>query len=247
MSRTVLEHEEEEANRLLNQWLHGNDFVVVGKSVARVDGLDKVLGKLKYMEDYFSKDMLFARIVKSEVSSAYLEKVDFTKAATIQGFVDGITAKDVTGQNQVGYFLLDQPAFADGVIRFRGEPVGLALAKTPEAAEEASRLVRLEHREKAAVFDPLEAIKSSVLVHEERKSNVAFTTKVRKGDAEKGFQESDVVVENTYRTGYQDHAPIEPEGAIAIPTPEGITVISCNQHPAFAQMIVARVLGCQQR
>jgi len=243
----VLETEVEDAQRLLDRWLYAKDFLVVGKSVTRVDSLDKVLGRSKYIEDYFSKDLLFARLAKSPVSSAHLLSVNFDTAARVPGFVSGVTAKDVPGQNQVGYYLLDQPAFADSVIRFHGEPLGLVVAQTPEAAEEATQLVKVDFKEKPAVYDPLEALKSDVLVHEERKSNVAITTRVRKGDFEKGFAESDVVAENTYKTGYQDHAYIEPEGAVAMPTSEGMTVISCNQYPHLAQKIVARVLGWQQR
>lgn len=247
MSTSVLDQKEREEDRLIQRWLHGTDFVVVGKSVERVDGLEKVLGKSKYMEDYFSTDIYFARLVKSDVSSAALKGVDFKRAATVPGFVDGISAKDVPGQNQVGYYLLDQPAFADDVIRFNGEPIGLTVAKTPEAAEESAGLVKLRYIKKPAIYDPFESMSSPLLVHEEKKSNIAVTTKVRKGDIETGLKESSIIVENTYRTAYQDHAYIEPEGAIAIPTSEGMTVVSCNQYPHLAQKTIARVLGCQQR
>jgi len=243
----MFETEEEDAQHLLDRWLHLKDFLVVGESISRVDSLDKVLGKSRYIEDYYSKDMLFARLVKSQASSAVLKGVDFRGAASVPGFVGVVTAKDVPGKNEVGYYILDQPAFADGVMRFDGEPVGLAVAASPEAAEEASAEVKVLFRRKAAIYDPLAAIGSRTLVHEERKSNVALTTKVRKGDAERGFGESDVIVENTYRTGGQDHAYIEPEGALATPTSEGMTIVSCSQYPHLAQKIVSRVLGCQQR
>lgn len=247
MSASVLETEADEVQRLLDRWLYAKEFLVIGKSVTRVDSLSRVLGKSKYIEDHFSRDMLFARIVKSRVSSADIVAIDFTEASGIPGFVAGITASDVPGQNQVGYYLLDQPALADRVVRFDGEPLALAVCETPESAEEAVGRVRVEYRERPAVYDPLGATTSPILVHTERNSNIAITTKVRKGDVEKGFAESDVIVENTYRTGYQDHAYIEPEGAIAIPTPDGMTIISCAQYPHLAQKIVARVLGVQQR
>ncbi|MGA1974699.1 MAG: xanthine dehydrogenase family protein molybdopterin-binding subunit [Conexivisphaerales archaeon] len=247
MSASLSKTEAEDSQELLDRWLHAKDLVVVGKSVTRVDSLEKVLGKAKFMEDNFSRDMLFARIVKSPVSSAHLLGVRFDEAAKVPGFAAGITARDVPGKNQVGYFILDQPAFADGVLRFHGEPVGLVVAQSPEAAEEASASVKVELKEKTAVYDPSEAADSKVLVHEEHKSNVAIDTRVRSGDVEKGFSQSDVIVERTYRTGHQDHAYIEPEGAVAMPTSEGMTVISCSQYPHLAQKIVARVLGWQQR
>ncbi|HVP23866.1 MAG TPA: xanthine dehydrogenase family protein molybdopterin-binding subunit [Conexivisphaerales archaeon] len=247
MSESVFQKEEEDTPRLLSQWLHGKEFLVIGESISRVDSLEMVTGRAKFMEDHFAKDMLFARLVKSGVSSAALKGVDFRAAASVPGFVDGVTARDVRGRNEVGYYISDQPAFAERVIRFDGEPVGLVVASSPEAAEESSKKARVISARKAAVYDPLKAISSRALVHEERKSNVALTTRVRKGDVEKGFAESDVVIENTYRTGYQDHAYIEPEGALATPTSEGMTVLSCSQYPHLAQKMVARVLGYQQR
>jgi CO/xanthine dehydrogenase Mo-binding subunit len=247
LSTSLVETGTDEAQRMLDRWFHAKKFVVVGKSIRRVDSLEKVLGRSRYIEDQFSKDMFFARLVKSPVSSATLLGVDFSKCTAVPGFVAGITAKDIGGQNQVGYYLLDQPAFADGTVRFDGEPVGLAVGQTPEAAEEACGQAEVLYKAKAAVFDPEEAIGSKVLVHEERGSNVAITTRVHKGDPDKGFRDSDAVVENTYRTGYQDHAYLETEGAVAIPTTDGMTVVSCSQYPHLAQKTVAKVLGWQQR
>ena len=97
--------ETEDYQGLLDRWLHAKDLVVVGKSVTRVDSMEKVLGKAKFMEDNFSRDMLFARIVKSPVSSAHLLGVRFDEAAKVPGFVAGLTARDVPGKSQVGYFI----------------------------------------------------------------------------------------------------------------------------------------------
>jgi len=233
----------EEAYRILERWLGAREFVIVGKSVERMDALEKVTGRAKYVEDYFFDGMAFSRLVKSTHPHAVLRGIDVSEARRVPGFLSLVTAEDVPGVNQVGYAIPDQPLLAQRKVRFYGEPVALAVAETPEAAEESRDLVRVEYGVLPAVFDPIEALTSRVLVHEERGSNVALETRVHKGDVGEGFSRSDVIVENTYRTGYQDHAYLETEAAIALPEPDGVTVIASIQYPHLVQTVVSRVLG----
>ncbi|MEM3393487.1 MAG: molybdopterin cofactor-binding domain-containing protein, partial [Candidatus Methanomethylicia archaeon] len=66
----------------------------------------------------------------------------------------------------------------------------------------------------------------------------------RRGDVKRGFEESEVIVENEYRTQHQEHLYLETEGALAIPEKSGeYTILSCAQYPHLAQAITARVLG----
>jgi len=233
----------EEFLRLFEKWKKAKGFLVVGKGVRRVDALEKVLGKAKYVEDYFFDGMLYVRLVKSTIPHGRIKKIDVSGALRLPGVVGVFTAKDIPGINQVGYALPDQPLLAEGKVRFHGEVVALVAAEDPDVAEEAARLVKVEYEPLPAVFDPLEAMNSKILVHEERGSNIAETTKVRKGDVEKGFEQADVIVENTYRTGHQDHVYLETEGAVAVPEPGRITVIGSIQYPHLCQTITSRVLG----
>jgi CO/xanthine dehydrogenase Mo-binding subunit len=245
MSTTLVDTQREEYS-LLERWIKSKEYVVVGRSVTRIDALEKVLGRAKYVEDYSLPGMLYAKLVKSPVPHGILKGIRPGKAEGLKGFYGLVTASDVPGINEVGYYIQDQPALAEGKVRFHGEPVALALAESPEVAEEAALLAEVDVEELPAVFDPLEALKGEVLVHEGRKGNVAIKTKVRKGDVKRGFEESYIIVEDTYRMGYQDHAYLEPEGALAVPSVDGMTVILSVQYPHLAQMKVARVLGINQ-
>jgi CO/xanthine dehydrogenase Mo-binding subunit len=228
---------------LVKEWLDAEEFNVVGKNVQRVDAIEKVLGQAKYVEDYVVEGMVYARIVKSPLPHGLIKGISPGEAISLPEFVGLVTARDIPGMNQAGYYIHDQPVLAYVKVRYHGEPVALAVAKSPEVAEEAVRMVELDIKELACVFDPLEALKDEVLVHEERGSNIITITRVNKGDVKEGFQASDVIVEDRYRTGYQDHAYLEPEGALAIPSFSGMTIITPNQSPHLVQSIVARVLG----
>lgn len=228
---------------LIDRWLKTHEFLVVGKNVQRVDALDKVIGRAKYVEDYFFDGMAFAKLVKGKHAHALIRRINTGKAKRIPGVLSVLTAKEIPGVNQVGYSLPDQPLLAGSKVRFHGEPLALVVAEEPRTAEAAAELVEVEYKPLPVILDPIEAMTSKVLVHEEHGSNIATTTKVRKGDVEQGFSKAEVIVENEFRTPYQDHAYLETEGAVALPSEDGVKVIGSIQYPHLSQMIVSRVLG----
>ncbi|MEM4189731.1 MAG: xanthine dehydrogenase family protein molybdopterin-binding subunit [Candidatus Caldarchaeum sp.] len=229
---------EEDSLAILNEWLSQDRFIVVKKNVVRYESIAGVKGLLRYVEDYVDSRCLFARIVRSTTPHGIINSVKLNPG---NGYL--ITARDVPGENQVGYAIADQPVLAEGKVRFYGEPVALAVASDQYAVEDLLEKVELDISPLPAVYDVFEALENKVVVHEEKGSNVAITAQVKKGSVEKGEAESDVVVENTYTLSPQDHAYIETEAALATPTYDGITVISQAQYPHLAQKTIARVLG----
>ena len=240
-------NEEAYVEEMIERWLKAEKLLIVGKPVIRVDSLEKALGISRYVYDYLTAGTVYAKLIKSPVASGVLKGIDFSEAKRIKGFIGGITYSDIPGKNQVGYYIEDQPLFVDSIIHFHGEPLGLVVADSLNRAEEAREVVKVSYEERPPVFDPLEAMKEGApLVHPEKGSNIALTTKVRKGDVASGFSKADVIVENEYRTGFQDHAYIEPEIALAIPNGKRLQVIVSGQYPHLAQKMVANVLGVNQ-
>ncbi|MCD6428529.1 MAG: xanthine dehydrogenase family protein [Desulfurococcales archaeon] len=235
----------EDPYALIEKWLRAKEFLVVGKGVARADALEKALGKAKYVEDYFQSGILFIKQVLSTEPHAKIKSIRADEALKIPKVVRVVTASDIPGENQVGYALPDQPLIAEGKVRFHGELVALVVAEDVDAALEAAEHVRVDYEPLPYVLDPLEALRrKDVLVHEEVGSNIAFRTRIRRGNVEEGFSKADVIVENEYRTHHQEHLYLEPEGALAIPGLDGrLTVITAAQYPHLAQSIIARVLG----
>ncbi len=244
-SLTFLETQKDEYS-ILEEWLKAKEFIYVGREVRRIDALDKVLGRAKYVEDFLIDGLVYARIVKSSIAHGMLISIRPGRAVEHPDYITLVTSSDIPGMNQVGYYIPDQPALAEKKVRFHGEPLALIVASKPRSAEELRELVEVEIKPLNAVFDPLEALKDEILVHEEHGSNIVLKTRVRKGDALKALQESDYVVENTYRAGHQDHAYLETEGALAIPNDTGMTIILPGQYPHLAQSIISRVLGAPQ-
>ena len=64
------------------------------------------------------------------------------------------------------------------------------------------------------VYDPLEALQPGApLVY--GTDNIVAERKIKKGDVEAGFAKADLIVENTYKTPFQEHAFLEPEVGLA--------------------------------
>lgn len=239
----------EDPYAIVEKWLKAESFIVVGRNIVRVDALDKAIGRAMFTEDYlveyYLENALFVNHVLSSLPHARIKSIDASRALGIPGVVAVYTSRDIPGENQVGYAIPDQPLLASGKVRYAGEPVALVAAVDYDKALKAVEEVRVEYEPLPYVLDPLEAMNTtSVLVHEERGSNIAFTTRVRKGNVEEGFSKAHVVVENEYKLHHQEHAYLETEAALAIPEAEGrITIIGTLQYPHLGQRIVSRVLG----
>ncbi|HXX72781.1 MAG TPA: hypothetical protein VEI80_03730, partial [Candidatus Acidoferrales bacterium] len=176
---------------------HPQQTVIVGKSVPRVDGLNKVLGKPMYTMDIVPENALYLKVVRSKVSHALLKKVDLSRARNYPGVVAVVTAQDIPGINESTALLPDKPLFATDRVRFAGEPIAAIASFDPAIAEEARDLVDIEYEPLPAVFSPTEAMQpSSPKIHPN--GNVAKYLKVRKGDVEEGFKQADIIVEGTY-------------------------------------------------
>ncbi len=228
----------------IRKLLGAKDYKIVGKNVRRVDALEKVTGRARYTTDYLVENALFVRPVRSPHPHALIHKIDKESALCIPGVEFVITGDQIPGENQIGYYLNDQPLLTTDKARYVGDPVALVVARDEAAAWAGADALKVEYEELPAVFEPKEALAGDFKIHGQQSPE---GVKVRKGDAQKAFQGCDVIVERTYKAGAQDHAYLETEAAIAIPEDRGgMMVISTNQGPFKTRNAVARVLGRPQ-
>lgn len=223
--------------------MQSQQLQVVGKSVGRVDSLDKVLGKPIYTMDIVPENALHLKVVRSTVAHALLKRVDLSEARKYPGVVAVVTAQDIPGINESTALLPDKPLFATDRVRFAGEPIAAIASYDPSIAEEALDLVKIEYEPLPSVFSPIDAMKPDApQIHE--KGNVAKYLKVRKGNVEEGFKQADLIVEGTYKTPFQDPVPLEPEAGFVIPEPDGsVTCVGSIQSPYHVQTGIAKILS----
>ncbi|MDP7079997.1 MAG: xanthine dehydrogenase family protein molybdopterin-binding subunit [Candidatus Undinarchaeales archaeon] len=217
----------------------------VGKPVTRVDGLEKVTGATKYIDDLqFGPDLLHGVLVESPHAHARILSIDTSEAQKVPGVVRVVTGKDLP--YKYGLYMKDRFIFPTDKVRFVGEQVAAVIARDARTAKRAATLVKVEYEPMTPVFDPDDALaEGCVLVHPDLgdyphvpwffpqgDTNIAHWRKTRKGDVEKGFAEADLVFEDTYRVPRYVHCAIEYHGATALFDHAGrLTVWASSQSP----------------
>ncbi len=222
----------------------------VGQGLARRDGPPKVAGTDRFGADAAPAGALWLRAVRSPHARARFTLGDLQPLYDRwPGLLRVLTAADVPGENAYGIYphLKDQPVLAAGAVRYRGEAV-LALLGDRDTVEnvpvEAIPLT----------WEPLDPVigteaataADAPQLHAESAGNVLIRGFVEKGTPDAAFSGAAAASEGTWRTGFVEHAYIEPEAGYAEPTPDGrLTVYGCTQAPYMDRDEVARVTGLQ--
>lgn len=212
----------------------------------RLDALSKVTGREKYAADYYSGKFLWAGAKRALVPHARLASVHTEDALSLPGVVRVLTYRDIAGSNRTGIARNDQPVLADEKVRHAGDAVALVLAESREVLRAALGRISFDHEPLPGVFDAEDALKEGApRVHEDNeKGNLLRAVTVRKGDAERALDESDVVVEGVFETSRQEHAYLETEAGWAFVDERGVlTVVTSTQTPYRDRSEIARALG----
>lgn len=218
------------------------DFRWIGKALPRIDGYEKATGTAKYVTDRVFPNMLWGAVLRSSYPHALIKKIDTKKAEAVEGVVSVLTYRDIPGLNAFGIINQDQPVLCHDKVRYLGDSVALVLAENKRCAYEALKYVEVDYEPLPVVSDMEESLQTDIKVHE--KGNIIEHVKITKGNIEKGFAESDIIVEETYYTPRQMHTFLETEGGIATIDEEGnITVFAGSQYPNRDIIQIARSLN----
>ena len=213
---------------------------ILGKSINRPDAPSKTTGETRFLTDIAVDNMAHGAPVYSSIPFGEYTSIDLSKAKKVDGYIDFVSAKDIPAENQIGVIVPDQPLFADKTVRFIGDSIGLVVAETHEAAIEAAKAVSISYAEKTPYYTIDESRDAEDNFIDE--SNLACHHKVRKGDIQKGFVESDQIIEARFKTPYQEHYYLEPQACIASPNgSDKMKILGSLQCPFYIQKAIARV------
>ena len=219
------------------------ELSVVGKRVPRIDSSRKVRGEPIYAADRIPRDALHVKLVRAAYPHAKLLSVDTSAALGVKGVSRVLTSRDVPGVNVSSCIIPDRPLFAHDRVRCFGDIVAAVVAESIDVATEAADKVKAEYEPLPVITTPVEALKANaVKVHES--GNVCRHLTMRKGDVARGFARSDLIVENSYTTQFQEPLPIEPEAGLSLPGPDGsLNFIGAMQNPHYVRGAIARIVG----
>jgi CO/xanthine dehydrogenase Mo-binding subunit len=227
-------------------------MTVIGQSVPMLDGEERVSGGIRYVLNLELPGMLAGKILRSPFPHARLVRLDGSRAERLQGVGAVLTRADFGPgagfSGRYGRVFRDQTVVALDKVRFVGDPVAAVAAANEDVAAEALSLIDVEYEELPAVFDEEEALETGApLVHDPRPeqqpmfskliqdlpggSNLCSHFKLRRGDVQRGFRESDFVFEDIFRSPAAQHVPLEPHVTVTQYFRGRLTIWTSTQMP----------------
>ena len=216
------------------------DVKGVGLSIPRPDGPEKVTGQVQYVADLKPRGLLHAKLLRSPHAHARIVSIDTSRARALPGVRAVITAADIPQLKRKAPTRAHAVLAIDRVV-FVGQPVAAVAADELAIAEEALDLIDVRYEVLPAAVDPLQSMKpgappvaeagteadtSEALAHGSvsgvttetkpaKAVNISQQAKLGRGDVAKGFAESDVVIEKTYRIPMVHQGYLEPHAVLA--------------------------------
>src|SRR6202140_342859 len=207
------------------------DENIIGRSVPRKEGRDKVTGAARYIDDMNLPGMLYGATVRSQIPRGIIKKISFDPKFAWSEFAI-VTAKDIPGKNCIALIGDDQPCLADGKVNHPEEPIVLLAHPDPHLLRTAIDAVSIEYEPLPAIFSIEESEEQSQIIW--GKDNILKTVLISKGDVDSIWTKADYIVEGEYSTGAQEQLYIENNGMIAaFDAEQGITVWGSLQCPYY--------------
>lgn len=217
----------------------------VGERTVRVDAQEKLLGSGEFVDDMQLPGMLYGAVLRAKYPRALVKKIDTAAARALPGVELVLTAHDVPGQRLLGHVVHDWPVMiAEGEeTRYVGDALAILAATSEAIARRAVDLIRVDYEERTPLLSPEEAMAEDA-AHLHPKGNLLATAAVKRGDADRAIAEAKHVATQHYSTPRQEHAFLEPESALAVPTHPGrLTVYTAGQSVYDDHRGIVEMLG----
>jgi CO/xanthine dehydrogenase Mo-binding subunit len=192
------------------------DARIIGTSVPRKEGREKVTGRARYVDDLSFPGMLYGTTVRSTKPCGRIRAIHFDPTIPWTEFTI-VTAKDIPGKNCIALLIEDQPCLADEFVNHPEEAIVLLAHPDKYLLEEARRAVQIEIEPLPAIFTIEDSVARKQVIWGE--DNIFKSFHVEKGEVDAAWTAAALIVEGTYETGAQEQLYIEPQGMIAQANP----------------------------
>lgn len=194
------------------------DEMAVSETVPFLDWEARTAGAARYTTDHCLPGMLHARVLRSPHPHARIDRIDLSAARTAPGVVAVICGADLPDRlyGHLGEPFSDRRVFATEIVRFIGEEVAAVAAETPEQAEAALDLIRVDfHRLRAATTTDQALGRRAPRIHSECDDNVAFDLHRVYGDPRDARVRATTTVSGSYRYPRVSHLCMEVHAIVA--------------------------------
>ncbi len=229
----------------------------VGKSINRVDAIEKVTGGAQYTDDFSVPNCLVAKVVRSTIANGRVKSFDLSEAEKVPGVVKIVTCFDTPDIQYPtpGHPWSVEPAHQDVAdrkllnrrVRIYGDDIAAVIAEDEVAAARAARLMKVEYEEYPVYITPEQAMaEGAVAIHEENPDNVLKHSAFHVGDVDfdQAIAGEDIrIVEGEYRTQTVQHCHIEVPVSYAYMEKGRVVVVSSTQIPHIVRRVIGQANG----
>lgn len=221
----------------------------IGSRGVKYEAHELTLGDRGYVDDLRFPGMLHAALHLTAHARADIVSVDASAALAHPGVVTVLTAADIPGDLRVGIIYKDWPVMipVGGRTSYAGDVLAVVVATDRIAAREAAELVKVEYSPLRPITDPASALTDPEVAVWGTDDNVLSKSTYRRGDVDRALATAAHSVTETFRTQRIEHAFLEPESTVAVPSVRGerrhLHVYSGGQGIWDDRNDIARVLG----
>lgn len=220
---------------------------LIGDKLGRIDAEDKTLGLGEYVDDLKVNGMVYGVALRAKYPRALIKDIDYAEAESLDGVIKVITATDVPGNRFCGHLKKDWPALiAIGEeTRYIGDVIALVVAESEEVARKATTIIKVDYEERKPLSNPKEAMEDNAYkIHPS--GNILTREVLVRGNVEEAIKNSKYVVTNHYSVPFTEHAFLEPECALAVPTDEELVVYTSSQSVYDDLHEITSLLGVEE-
>lgn len=223
----------------------------IGTRGYKYEAHELAVGRRPYIDDMLPDGCLHAALKLSDHARADVAAIDTGPAEALEGVVTVLTAADIPGELRVGIIHKDWPVMipVGGRTSYLGDVLAIVVADDPHTARRAAEQIRVDYDVLAPMVDPVRVVDSDEDAVWQLEGNVLSRSSYRRGDAAGALASAAHVVEETFQTQRIEHAFLEPESTLAVPSrndhERGIHVYSGGQGIWDDRDDIARVLAIE--
>jgi aldehyde oxidoreductase len=195
----------------------------IGSRSVKYEAHELALGDRGYVDDIRIDGMLHASLHFTAHARAKVLGIDSSKALAMDGVSAVFTAADIPGELMVGIIYKDWPVMipVGGFTSYAGDVLAVVVARDRITARAAAELIDVQYEVLKPITDPRSAIASSEIAVWKTTSNVLSTSTYKRGDVDAAFADCAHIVEQDFSTQRIEHAFLEPESTLAVPSQDG--------------------------
>jgi xanthine dehydrogenase YagR molybdenum-binding subunit len=217
----------------------------IGQPIDRVEGRAKVTGRAHYTTERPVRNAVHAVLLTSTIPRGRVLDMDTGAAGRVPGLLTIMTPANAprlprrkgAAEGRVLQLLQDNR------VLYANQPIGVVVADTLEAAQEAAQLVQVTYAPEPHEVR-LEASLASAYTPEDTEEEAEET----RGDVAARLAEADVRIEHVYTTPFETHHPMELHATVAVwDGPKTLTLHDGTQNIFGCRDRVARLLGLPRK